>query len=163
MERSRCEYVHFSHADPCEENQRALLIMTDAAELLNSTCHSSSVPSSANDCRVPLLHPSLRLCGVVEAPSLTDTAALCCLSIPQIRDLNLFEMSPLSLSLHHSLFPLLVCKKLVCASDLSTFSWCFRCFLLHLCFGETQCNDQQNQLTCDELLLLAWSFKLLCK
>lgn len=80
-ERSRCAYVHFSHADPCEENQRALLIITDAAELLNSTCHSSSVPSSANDCRVLLLHPSLPLCRAIETPSLTGTAALCCLSL----------------------------------------------------------------------------------
>lgn len=95
---SRCASVHFSHADPCEGNQRALLITADAAELLNPTCHSSSVPSSAN-CRVPLLHPSLPLLlGAVQNPPLTDTAAWRCLSlslsVTQIRDLNLFKLTP---------------------------------------------------------------------
>lgn len=48
------------------------------------------------------------------------------LSILQIRDLNLFKLDPLPPipPMHHSLFPLLVDKKLVCASDLSAFCSC---------------------------------------
>lgn len=177
---SRCASVYFSHADPCEGNQRALLITADAAELLNPTCHSSSVPSSAN-CRVPLLHPSLPLRGAVQNPPLTDTAAWRCLSL----SLSLPPKSEIWISLnwrapppptpqHHSLFLLLVSEKSVCTSDLSSFSSCslyvWVILVPSLFWGDsshdaTVSADSRSAepINLPELLLLAWSFKFLCK
>lgn len=172
---SRCASVHFSHADPCEGNQRALLITADAAELLNPTCHSSSVPSSAN-CRVLCCIPRFLSAEPFRTPrSQTQRlgAVSLSLSVIQIRDLNLLKFTPTPPA---SFFISIVSLResglhVGPVVFLLLFFVTYGCFLFHFCFGENhhtvqqlpQTPDQRNQLTCAELLLLAWSFKLLCK